>query len=343
MNLSNETLKPFWCGVDLGGTKIVIALVTATGKIAERLIIRDHRTHSENEIVAMISSSVRSLLTRHFGGTSTDGRPASVGADRLAGLGVGTAGHVSFRDGVVISCSNLSGFDHFPLALRMSEELEIEVVVDNDANAQAYAEYRFGAGRGFENVLFVTVSTGIGAGIIIDGDVYRGVTGTAGESGHTIVNPAGQIRCGCGNYGCLMAHASGLTLPEAVRQKLSDSRSRSNIDFASLDDNEINGECIKRGMESGDEFCREIVLEYARYLGIGLHNVVQTLNPGVIILGGGLTSWGRTYLDRVEETFRGLAAKTISEPPEIRLSELGADGAVIGAAALVMPHDGGRS
>ncbi|MCK4516000.1 MAG: ROK family protein [Spirochaetaceae bacterium] len=219
--------------MDLGGTKIVVALVETTGEIVAREIIRDHHTRSEDEIVAMIAQSVRNLIPM----------------GQLAGIGVGTFGHVNFHEGVVISNSNLPGFDNYPLAHRMSEELETEVVVDNDANAQGYAEYRFGAGRGFDNGLFVTVST---------------------------------------------------------------------------------------GLDSGDELCTEVVLEYAHYLGIGLHNVVQTLNPGVIVLGGGLTAWGPVYMDRVRETFSRLAAKTINEPPEIRLSKLGADAAVIGAAALVM-------
>ncbi|MEE8442016.1 MAG: ROK family protein [Spirochaetia bacterium] len=306
--------------MDLGGTKIVVALVRSTGEIVAREIIRDHRGRSEDEIVAMIAQAVRSLVP----------------IGQLAGIGVGTTGHVDFSKGVVISSANLPGFDNYPLARRMSEELETEVVVDNDANAQSYAEYRFGAGRGFDNVLFVTVSTGLGAGIIIDGKLYRGVTGTAGEIGHTIVNPAGRIRCGCGNYGCLMAHASGLTLPDVVRDRLRESGARTSMDFAALDDDEITGELVKSGLDSGDELCTEVVLEYAHYLGVGLHNVVQTLNPGVIVLGGGLTAWGRLYMDRVRETFHGLAARTINEPPEIRLSELGADAAVVGAAALVM-------
>ena len=319
--LSSGEPQSISCGVDLGGTKIVVALVETTGEIVAREIIRDHRTRSEDEIVAMIAQSVRDLIPM----------------DELTGIGVGTSGHVSFNEGVVISNSNLPGFDNYPLARRMSEELGTEVAVDNDANAQGYAEYRFGAGRGFDNVMFVTVSTGLGAGIVIDGRVYRGVTGTAGEIGHTIVNPAGRIRCGCGNYGCLMAHASGLTLPAVVRDKLREPGVQTSIHFASLDDAEINGELIKSGLDDGDELCTEVVLEYAHYLGVGLHNAVQTLNPGVIVLGGGLTAWGKVYMDRVRETFHGLAAKTLIKLPEIRLSELGADAAVIGAAALVMP------
>jgi glucokinase len=323
-SLSSLDYQSISCGVDLGGTKIVVALVETTGGIVAREIIRDHRGRSEDEIVAMIAQSVHRLA------------PKADAVAHLSGVGVGTSGHVDFHGGAIISNSNLPGFDNYPLSQRMSETLGVDVVVDNDANAQAYAEYRFGAGRGFDNVVFVTVSTGLGAGIVIGGRLYRGVTGTAGEIGHTIVNPGGRILCGCGNYGCLMAHASGLTLPDAVNEKMQVTGMKTGIEFGDLAREQITGELIKSGLDSGDPLCTEIVLEYAHFLGLGLHNLVQTMNPGVIVLGGGLTSWGPVYLDRVRETFHTLAAKTINAPPEIRLSELGPDAAVIGAAALGM-------
>jgi glucokinase len=185
-------------------------------------------------------------------------------------------------------------------------------------------------------MVFVTVSTGIGAGIIIDSRLYRGVNGTAGEIGHTIVNPHSTIRCGCGNYGCLMAHASGLALPQVVRDKLARGRHPGSIDLKSLQDHELTGEVIKRGLDAGDPLCREIVTEYADYLAIGLHNLYQSFNPGLIVLGGGLTEWGPVYLERVEERFYELAREMMYERVEIRLSELGADAAVLGAAALML-------
>jgi glucokinase len=314
--------EPISCGVDLGGTKVVVALVKATGEIVAREIIRGHRGLSEDEIVTRIAASARRLL------------PRASDLQRLAGIGVGTTGHVNFHRGVLISSSNLPGFSNYPLAERISKALGTKVILDNDANAQAYAEYRFGAGRGFDNVVFVTVSTGLGAGIVLGGRLYRGATGTAGEIGHTVVNPEGRIQCGCGNYGCLMAHTSGLTLPEIVADKLRNTDAETGIDFSGRKREEITGELIKTGLDRGDALCTNIVLEYGYYLGLGLHNLVQTINPGVIVLGGGLTSWGPLYLARVRETFYRLVAMTIDEPPEIRLSELGSDAAVIGAAAL---------
>ncbi len=260
----------------------------------------------------------------------------SVSPEAVAGIGLGTSGHVDHRRGRLITNSNLPGFTDYPIGERLQNATGMAVRVDNDANAQAYAEYLFGAARGFAHAVFVTISTGIGAGIVIDGKLYRGVTGTAGELGHTIVNPHSTIRCGCGNYGCLMAHASGLALPQIVRQKLLRPGVETTINFTRLTDREINGEFIGEGFRSHDPLCREVVLECADYMGIGLQNAFQVLNPGVIVIGGGLTSWGDAYIDRIRSRFYRTAGDMLSDPIEIRTATLGTDAAVIGAAALVM-------
>jgi len=320
------------CGIDLGGTKIAIAIGRPDGSIISRRTIRDHRALSEDRIVGRVAESVQDLVR----GLEEE-RGTRVG---LVGVAVGTAGHVSFKDGMLISNSNLPGFVNYPLARKMTETLGTPVVVDNDTNAQVYAEYLFGAGRDHDNVAFVTVSTGFGAGIVIDGRVYRGVSGTAGEIGHTIVNPHSRIQCGCGNYGCLMAHTSGLSLPQVVREKARSSDPPA--DLGDISDAMITGEYVKERFDAGDRLFMDVVFEYADYLGLGLHNLVETLNPGVVILGGGLTAWGEPYLDRARERYRHLVEITIHDPPEIRLSALGADAAVIGAIALAFETGGVR-
>lgn len=293
--------------------------------LLRKVEIRNHRSLTEDEIVRRIAETIRTVLSEE-----------SVGPATVAGIGLGTSGHVDRDRGRLITNSNLPGFTDYPIGERLRAATGMAVHVDNDANAQAYAEYRFGAARGFPNAVFVTISTGIGAGIVIDGRLYRGVTGTAGELGHTIVNPASTLRCGCGNYGCLMAHASGLALPQIVRQKLLRPGVETTIDFTRLADREINGELIGRGFESGDPLCREVVWECADYMGIGLQNAFQVLNPGVIVIGGGLTAWGEAYIDRIRTRFYRTAGAMLSDPIEIRQATLGTDAAVIGAAALVM-------
>ena len=304
---------------------MVCALVTREGEIVVRSEFRGHKALTANQVVDKICSHIENLFIK-----------AKVRKEDILGGGVGTCGHVNHDEGIVITNSQLHDFRDYPLQKKLSEATGIDFVIDNDANAQAYAEYLFGSSKGFNFPAFVTVSTGIGAGFVFNGRLFRGSSGIAGELGHTIINPHSTIRCGCGNYGCLFAHAAGQSLPQVVGQKLLRPTVKTKIDFNSLDDLEINGELIGAGFEVGDPLCTEIVLEYADYLGMGLQNLFQMIDPDVIVLGGGLTNWGERYLDRVRTRFYRTAGRMLSHPLEIRLATLHSNAAVIGAAALVL-------
>ena len=229
-----------------------------------------------------------------------------------------------------------ASLDGFGLRDALTDALGVAVHVDNDANTAAYAEHRFGAARGVTNSVFVTVSTGIGAGIVIAGRLYHGSAGTAGEIGHTIVEPSSALRCGCGNYGCLMGVASGSALPQVVRRKLSRPGVTTSLNLTGLQDRDIDGELIAEALAANDPLAVEIVSEYADYLGIGLYNTFQTLNPEVIVLGGGLTNWGDPYIERARARFYHLGAAMMAKRTEIRIARLGGDAAVVGAAALTL-------
>ncbi|SIQ11677.1 glucokinase [Alkalispirochaeta americana] len=318
-----DELGQLLCGVDLGGTKIVTALVSDDGTVRAKRFIRDHRGQSPQMVVEGIARQVRELLADQ-----------NIPLSSLSGIGVGTSGHVDYRNRRIIMNSNLPGFAGFPLGQALEDALGVAVSLDNDANAQAYAEYRFGAGQGFPHMAFVTVSTGIGAGLVLGGSLYRGVTGTAGELGHTIVEPAGIIRCGCGRQGCLMAHAAGLCLGRTARELQEEEALPSEVITDDLQDQQITGEVVARGLAVGDPLCCRLVQRYADYLAIGLNNLFQILDPGLIVLGGGLTAWGPVYLDRVRAQFAKHLRGMTTAPPEIRLALLGADAAVVGAASL---------
>jgi glucokinase len=312
------------CGVDLGGTKLSVGLVNKAGQVQDRLVAHDHTSKGEGRLVLQIRDMIHALLERR-----------GLAEGDLAGVGVAFAGHLRFREGVVITTSNFPAFKmkNFPIRQSIQEHFSVPVIVDNDANAQGWAEFLFGAGRRYDTMIFLTVSTGIGAGLVLDRRIYRGITGTAGEFGHTIVNPASDIRCGCGNYGCLMCHASGLALPQLVQKKLQAGLTSSlHLETAQ----EINGELLKRGLDAGDEVCRAVILECAEYIGIGLYNLFQIFNPPVIVLGGGLMNWGEPYLHRIEEKFHALAGDMLFDPMEIALARTGADAGLIGAAALLL-------
>lgn len=312
-----------FCGVDIGGTKCSIALIDTDGKILDKIYTCAHVEEGEEGMVGMIAGHVKEILERN-----------KLNQSDLPAIGVGCAGHIRKSDGVIITTSNLEGFTNYPLLENMQAHFEIPVILDNDANAQAFGEFKFGAGRGFDDMIFVTISTGIGAGIIINGKLYRGMTGTAGEFGHTIVEPDSELVCTCGNRGCLMACACGMALPYLFEKKIKEGKETKIKMPPNFDISRINGQTLKKGLDMNDPLSKAVISDSAYYVGIGLYNLFQTLNPPLIVLGGGLTNWGEFYLDRIKETFYELARDMLFDPIEIKLSEIIGEAGVIGAAAL---------
>lgn len=311
------------CGVDMGGTKCAVALVDSRGTILDKINSCAHVDLDDDGRVAMVVDQIGQLLSRN-----------QLKETDLEGIGVGCAGHIRYREGIILTTSNLSGFKNYPLRDKIQRHFSIPVALDNDTNAQALGEFRFGAGRGYRDMIFVTLSTGIGAGIILDGKLYRGQTGTAGEFGHTIVEPESELVCTCGNRGCLMACACGLALPHLFQRKLMEGK-ESKLDFPpGFKMDKLSGRILKNGLDMGDPVSMEVIGDSARYVGIGLYNLFQVLNPPVFVLGGGLTHWGDYYLDRIRETFFALVKDMIFDPVEIRRSEIIDDAGVIGAAVL---------
>lgn len=317
-------MEKILCGVDIGGTKLSVALVRSDGSIIDKCIDCDHVHKTECGMTDQVKANIERLLVKN-----------GLSENDLQGIGIGCAGHIRYHDGIIITTSNLRGYKCYPLRNAIQSHFRVPVLLDNDANAQAFGEFRFGAGRGFDDMVFLTISTGIGAGIIINRKLYRGMTGTAGEFGHTIVEPGSDMTCTCGNRGCLMAVACGLALPHLYRKKIESGM----IPVISPRDgsgyHEVDGKFIKRGLEEDDEICTSIVLETGRYIGIALYNIFQALNPPLIVLGGGLMSWGELYLSRIRSTFYEYARDMMHNPVEIKVSEIGPDAGVIGAASLI--------
>jgi len=311
------------CGVDIGGTKCSIAIIDEDGKILDKIYTCAHVEEGEKGMVDMVAGHVKELLQRN-----------QVKQSDLPAIGVGCAGHIRHSDGVIITTSNLEGFNNYPLREKMQSHFEIPVILDNDANAQAYGEYKFGAGQGYDDMIFVTISTGIGAGIVINGKLYRGMTGTAGEFGHTIVEPDSELVCNCGNRGCIMALACGMALPYMFEKKLKEGIETKLKMPPNFNISKINGQTLKKGLDMDDPLSKAVISDSAYYVGIGLYNLFQTLNPPLIVLGGGLTNWGEFYLNKIKETFYLLAGNMIHDPIEITLSQIIGDAGVIGAAAL---------
>ena len=318
-------MEKLLCGVDLGGTKLSVGLVSTTGRIHDKITVYDHSGKSEAMIVDQIVGLIKQLISQN-----------EISESDLKGIGMGFPGHVRYRDGHTLTTSNLKGFKNFPLRQSIAEHFKVPVLLDNDANAQAFCEYKFGAGKGYETVIFLTISTGIGAGIILNNKLYRGITGTAGEFGHTIVNSDNKLICTCGNEGCLMACACGLALPYLFKKKIEEGFSTTLTLPEDFNFSQVDGKLIMKGLGIDDPLSKAIMEECADYIGIIVYNIFQIFNPPIIILGGGLTSWGETYLARVRKKFNDLARDMIFDKIEIVESLAGCDAGLIGAAALLL-------
>ncbi len=318
------------CGIDIGGTKLAAGLTRPDGTILDALERTDHTSLDESGLMDMAAEMVRALCAR-----------AHCPIADVEGVAVGMAGHMRSRDGIVLTTSNLHGFKNYPLTDELSSRLGVHVQLENDANCQAWAEYKYGSGKGHDDCVFVTVSTGIGAGIIINGKLYRGTTGTAGEIGHTIIEPHNGLPCTCGNSGCFMAHASTVNLSKLARRE-SQRFSTSRILKRGGSDDEvehIDGKHIYAHACAGDPAALAILDEYAQYLGIMLYNLFQIFNPSAIILGGGLMNWELGFFKRIREVFDRLAKPMLHDSLTLIKASVGPHSGVLGAAALLLEKD----
>ncbi len=312
-------------GVDIGGTKVWAGAVDEVGELLAE-VHRDTPERSTRPAVVedVIVSAVQQVLL-----------DARLTAGEVVGVGVGAAGFVFADRGSVVFAPHLSWRDE-PLRDRLSGRLGLPVTVDNDANAAAWAEYRFGAGQGESQLLLVTLGTGIGGGLVIDGRVERGRHGMAGEFGHMIVVPDGR-RCECGNRGCWEQYASGSVVLREARELVQaggpyaeELRRRCAGVPQTLD-----GPAVTAAAHTGDAAAQEILAEVGRWLGLGLANLVAALDPGVIVVGGGVSTADDLLLDPAREALsRHLTGRGHRPVAPVRAAYLGARAGLIGAADL---------
>jgi glucokinase len=309
--------------IDLGGTKIHAAVVDEHG----RIVASDRRpTEAEGGLEAVLRRMTASLQEA--------ATAAGVPAGRLERLGVAVAGAIDSGRGLVAEAPNLPGWHDVPLAEMLKARTGLATVIENDANCSAIGEHTFGAARGVDDVVYITVSTGIGAGIIVAGRVYGGAQGSAGEIGHMVVQPEGP-RCGCGRVGCLEAMASGTAIGRAAADSIAAGRSPMLAQIAG-EWGGASAEVVSIAAERGDSEAQLILAEAARYLGIGLVNVTHLLNPGMIVLGGGAARMRSRLIEPAIEQLRSHAFASMARDLRVEFAVYGDDSAVLGAAAVAL-------
>ncbi|GAB2658872.1 ROK family glucokinase [Kribbella swartbergensis] len=306
-------------GIDVGGTKIAAGIVGPDGAIVARTH-RDTPATSVDETAAAICDAAAELIAGHD----------------VEAVGIGAAGFVSSDRSTVLFAPNLAWRDE-PLGARVAETLKIPVVVENDANAAAWGEFAFGAAKDVEHMVCITVGTGIGGGVVIDGELLRGEHGVAAELGHMRVVPGGH-RCGCGARGCWEQYASGRALVREGRAQ-AESGSLAAAQMLSVcgitDPAELTGPMITQAAATGDPCAVELLDDLGRWLGEGLASIATLFDPSVIVIGGGVSAAKQLLLKSAQVAFeKHLPARSNRPHPTFGLAELGNDAGIIGAADL---------
>ncbi|MGL4175232.1 MAG: ROK family glucokinase [Dermatophilaceae bacterium] len=312
---------PLAVGIDIGGTKVAGGVVDGTGRVLRRAR-RDtpDRSKTPRAVEDTIVSVVDELLSH---------------GDDIVAVGIGAAGFVAADRATVVFAPHLSWRGE-PLRAALSDRIERPIVVDNDANAAARAEYRFGSARGESHLVLVNLGTGIGGGVLVGGEVHRGRFGFAGEFGHMQVVPDG-IRCQCGNRGCWEQYASGNALVREARALASTGSPVATDLFARVGGRaeELTGPLITDAARDGDALACELLGEVGRWLGTGMANLAAALDPGTFVVGGGVSAAGDLLLAPAREAFRRqLTGRGYRPEARIVAAALGNDAGMVGAADL---------
>lgn len=276
----------YFVGIDIGGTKTSVSLGTPEGKILIREIFP---TEDVQTTLGTIKNIIRAYLNRY-----------DKGLKKTKGIGISCAGPLDLKRGLLINPPNMPTWRNVPLRSIFSRSFALPVCVDNDANSAALAEKTFGAGKHLKNLFYYTVSTGIGGGLIIDGEIYHGASFDAGEIGHSVILPKGP-RCNCGKRGCLEALASGTAIARIAQEKAG--RNSLILKLAGKKKN-ITASIVARAALKKDALAQKIYRQAAFYLGLSVSNVIQIINPEMIVIGGGVSKAGKILFQPLMQTVR---------------------------------------
>jgi glucokinase len=307
-------------GVDIGGTKVAVGIVDHDGKIL---------TQGRKPMVA--NGTAEAAMQAVVGAIDA---VASAAPSGIQSIGICAPGPLDPKTGVVLNPPNLPCWRNFPLAERVRSRYRVPVKVDNDANAAALAETRWGAARGFRYVFYATIGTGIGSGIVLDGRIYHGSTGAAGEGGHQSIDYHGPI-CSCGKRGCIEVLAAGPAIGARARTKLETSSSRSSIlELAKGNLSAVTSELVGQAYAAGDPLAREILQETVEALTPWLGNIVDLLDPDVLVMGGGVAAMLRPFFDDIKNRLPDWCVNPRASEIPLLMAHYGADAGIAGGAAL---------
>ena len=326
--MSDGSSKRWVVGVDLGGTNTVVGVLPVDGGDGKLLAMESRPTEATkgakyvvDKIVDMVETSIRGVIEEH-GGSKAD----------FAGIGIGSPGPLNRETGTIINTPNL-GWRNFPLRDLISNAVGLPAALDNDANCATYGEWWLGAGKNVDNLIGFTLGTGIGGGIVLDGQIFHGVSDVAGEIGHMTIDSTGR-KCTCGNYGCLEAYASGPAIALRAVEGIEAGAESVLPDLVNGRLERITAATVYEGAVVGDAYANEVMKETAKFLGAGIANIINILNPEMVVIAGGVTRAGDHLFVPLRAEIRRRAFKSAEEACQIVPAKLLGTAGVIGAIAM---------
>lgn len=314
-----------YIGVDLGGTNIKYGQVSAQGELRE-LRSKPTQSHEGPErVIQRIGDCIEELL-----GENDD-------PNQVRGIGIGTPGPLDFSSGIVYEAPNLNGWKNIPLRDHIQNRFQLPTIIENDANVAVFGEWMSGSGQGSRNMLGITLGTGVGGGIIIDGQLYRGTNGTAGEFGHMTLFPNGLL-CGCGNHGCLEMYASGSALVRLAREAIETDSTTMLTKMIEGDVTRLTAHLVHIAMQNGDALATHLIHTLAENLGIAIASLINVFNPEIISLSGGVANAGEDLFGPLRDVVKKRAFQRPVEHVRIVQAQLVGEAGVIGAAGLAKQY-----
>ena len=308
--------KKYVVGVDLGGTKIYTALVDLDGNIIKEKTVETLAHEGEQAVMGRIIDTIDYV---------TEGTDKNL----IKSIGIGSPGPLDVKNGIIIENSNLP-FKNFAIVKTIKEKYDLPTYLDNDANVATLGEFMFGAGKGTENMVFITASTGIGGGAVLNGKLFRGATGNALEVGHMTVSTEGP-RCGCGNLGCVEALGSGTAIGKRAKEAVS-----TNVTTSLKNYDNVTAKEVFKEAANGDRVAKNILNTSLTYLGIAVANTITNFDPEKVVGGGGVVNGGDIVIDTLRNVVEERCMAAFVENCTIEKAVLGGKAGVLGAAALAI-------
>lgn len=319
-------MREYAIGIDVGGTNIKVGLFDREMNLVKKIQTLTDKELEADLMMDLLASLVRQLMAE-----------SNLTPDDVRGVGAAFPSFIDYENGYVVETSNILSLNDLPARDMLAERLGLPVFLENDANAAAIAEHQLGAGRGQDHMIYVTISTGIGGALILNGKLYHGMHGMAGEVGHMFISDSTGYPCSCGVTGCVESIASGKHMARYASDRLKEGVESRILDHAGTMA-DIDMVAVSRAMASGDSLAIEVVNRGAEYLGRMFHSLNMIFDINVFVFGGGVVKLGKKFIDRIIASYRHYSLMDQKYPAKFLPTELGFDAGLIGAALLV-PKD----